>query len=65
MDTKESRCSLNLRRFPLELRRRLHAFAVLRGEQVQEIIPRWIKERLDQEESKNQLGKPIAKPKSK
>jgi hypothetical protein len=52
MRSEETTSALNLRNFPPELRRRLHAFALLRGEEMQDFIPRWLRERLESEEGR-------------
>jgi len=62
MRPKEPTCAFNLRNFPEELRRRLRHFALDAKEDVQDFVPRWLRERLDQEEAKAQ-GKKGAKPK--
>jgi hypothetical protein len=62
MKPKEPTCVLNLRKFPEELRRKLRHFALDAKEDMQDFCPRWLRERLDQEEAKAQ-GKPNAKRK--
>jgi hypothetical protein len=62
---KEPVCTLHLRNFPENLRTRLRHFALDAKENMQDFIPRWLSERVDQEEGKNQTGKPNAKPKTK
>lgn len=60
MTEAEPTCSLNLRRFPKELRKQLRLLAIERGEDLQDFIPRWLRERLEKEKQ----GKPVAKRKS-
>ena len=62
MQPKEPTCSLHLRKFPKEVRKRLNKLALDLEEDVQEFVPRWLQERLDQEEKK--LAEP-SKPSSK
>ena len=64
MQPKEPICALNLRKFPKELRKRLNKIAIDLEEDVQDLVPRWLRERLDQEDAKTQVqGKKGAKPK--
>jgi len=60
MTEQEPTCALNLRRFPKELRKQLRIFAIDRGEDLQDFIPRWLRERL----AKEKEGKSIAKRKT-
>jgi hypothetical protein len=60
MAEQEPSCSLNLRGFPTELRKRLRMFAIEHGEELQVLIPRWLRERLEKESTR----KPSSKPKS-
>ena len=53
MQPKEPTCALNLRKFPKDLRRRLNHFAIDAEEDVQDLVPRWLRERLEQEELKS------------
>ena len=62
MEPKEPTCAFNLRKFPKALRTDLHAFAVMTGQQVQKIVPEWLREKLDEEKRKRQ-GKQAAKQK--
>jgi len=62
LDTKEPTCSLHLRKFPKDVRRRLNKIAQDLDEDVQDFVPRWLRERLDQEDAKAQ-SKPTAKRK--
>jgi hypothetical protein len=62
---KEPICTLHLRNFPENLRTRLRHFALDAKEDMQDFLPRWLKERVDQEEAKKRAGKPVAKPKVK
>ena len=50
--TKEPQCAFNLRKFPEKLRRRLQHFAIDADEDVQDFVPRWLRERVEQEEKK-------------
>ncbi len=54
MEPKEQTCALNLRKFPKELRKRLNKIALDLEEDVQDFAPRWLRERLEQEENKLQ-----------
>jgi hypothetical protein len=64
MDSKEPVCALNIRRFPKELRNRLNKIAVDLEEDVQDFVPRWLRERAEQEERKiAEQGKKSAKQK--
>jgi hypothetical protein len=54
MDAKEPTCALNLRKFPRELRKRLNRIAVDLEADVQDLAPRWLRERVQQEELKLQ-----------
>jgi hypothetical protein len=60
MTEPEPTCALNIRRFPKELRKQLRMFAIDRGEDLQDFVPRWLRERL----TKEREGKPIAKRKT-
>ena len=53
MSEEESQCALNLRKFPKDLRRRLNTLAARREEDVQDIAPKWLGERLEIEEEKD------------
>ena len=65
MEPKEPTCALNLRNFPRELRKRLNKIALDLEEDVQDFAPRWLRERLEQEENKLRApGKKNAKPKA-
>lgn len=60
----EPTCAFNLRKFPEKLRTRLRHFALDAKEDVQDFVPRWLRERLDEEENKLQApSKKGAKPK--
>ena len=49
----------------MELRKRLRHFALDADEDLQNFVPRWLRERLEQEESKLQsASKKAAKPKA-
>jgi hypothetical protein len=63
---KEPQCAFNLRKFPEQLRRRLRHFALDAKEDVQDFVPRWLRERVEQEENKLQTAtsKKGAKPKA-
>ena len=61
---KEPTCSLNLRNFPKELRKRLNKIAVELEQDVQDFVPRWLRERVEEEERKLAEGKSNAKRKS-
>lgn len=64
--TKEPTCAFNLRKFPEDLRTKLRHFALDAKEDVQDLVPRWLRERLEQEENKTKLfSKKAAKPKTK
>jgi hypothetical protein len=64
MQPKEPTCAFNLRNFPKELRKRLNKIALDLEEDVQDFAPRWLRERLEQEERRlAEQGKPIAKRK--
>jgi hypothetical protein len=64
LDTKEPTCALNLRKFPKDVRKRLNKIAQDFEEDVQDFAPRWLRERLDQEEKKlAELGKSSTKRK--
>jgi hypothetical protein len=64
MEPKEPTCAFNLRKFPQDLRRRLRHFALDAKEDVQDFVPRWLRERLDQEDAKaHPQVKKIAKQK--
>jgi len=64
LDAKEPTCSLNLRKFPRDIRKRLNKIAQDLEEDVQDFVPRWLRERLDLEEKKlAELGKPNSKRK--
>jgi hypothetical protein len=64
MQPKEPTCAFNLRKFPRELRKRLRKIAIDLDEDVQDVAPRWLRERVEQEERKlTEQGKPIAKRK--
>lgn len=54
MEQKEPTCAFNLRKFPRALRKDLRLFAVDKEQDVQDIVPRWLRERLDEEKSKSQ-----------
>ena len=54
MEPKEPICALNLRKFPRELRKRLNRIAVDLEQDVQDLVPKWLRERLEQEEVKLQ-----------
>ncbi len=61
---KEPICALNLRKFPKELRKRLNKIALDLEEDVQDFAPRWLRERVEQEEKKlAERSKPTAKRK--
>jgi hypothetical protein len=61
---KELTCAFNLRKFPRELRESLRHFALDANEDIQDFVPRWLSERLEQEERKTQSqSKKIAKQK--
>jgi hypothetical protein len=66
MRPKEPICALNIRRFPEDLRRKLRHFALDAKEDVQDFVPRWLRERLEAEENKirNAPSKKSAKPKT-
>jgi hypothetical protein len=51
---KEPTCAFNLRKFPEGLRTKLRHFALDAKEDVQDFVPRWLRERLEQEEIKMQ-----------
>ena len=53
MASDEYVCSFNLRKFPKELRKRLRLAALRFDEDVQDMVPRWLRERLDQEEARS------------
>jgi len=53
---KESTCAFNLRKFPEDLRTKLRHFALDAKEDVQDFVPRWLRERLEQEENKIQAS---------
>jgi hypothetical protein len=57
---KEPQCAFNLRKFPAELRKRLRMIALRDDEDVQDLVPRWLRERLEQEEGKSHV--PSKKP---
>lgn len=64
MEPKEPICSLHLRKFPKEVRNRLKKISIDLDEDVQDLVPKWLRERLEQEEAKLQmLGKKGAKQK--
>jgi hypothetical protein len=64
MEPKEPFCALNLRKFPKDLRKRLNKLALDLEEDVQDFVPRWLRERAEQEERKlADQGKPITKRK--
>jgi hypothetical protein len=64
MQPKEPTCALNLRKFPKELRKRLNKIALDLEEDVQDFVPRWLRERVEQEEAKPQpAGKKGSKQK--
>lgn len=52
MESKESTCDLNLRKFPTALRKRLNRLAVELERDVQDFVPKWLQERVEQEEEK-------------
>jgi hypothetical protein len=62
MTGKESTCALNLRKFPRALRDGLNHFAIDEHEDIQDFVPRWLRERLVEEKRKRQ-GKSNAKRK--
>ena len=62
MEPKEPICAFNLRKFPKALRKELRQFSIREEEDVQDIVPRWLRERLEVEKGKPQ-GKKNAKPK--
>jgi len=53
MQTKEPTCAFNVRKFPTELRKRLRKIAIDLDEDVQDLVPRWLRERLAQEDAKH------------
>ncbi|MGD0793394.1 MAG: hypothetical protein ABR920_16625 [Terriglobales bacterium] len=52
----EPTCALNLRKFPKALRKRLNRIAVDLEEDIQDFAPRWLGERVKEEELKLQAA---------